>query len=75
METIRLKLNMPLHGFVKGSVISLAARKGKPIDGYWRKRLVEAEDNKCVELIKSPPIKVKKPSKNLKELKDDTKSS
>ncbi len=75
METLRLKLNMALHSYSKGAVITLAVHDGKPIDGYWNKRLIEAASNHCVEIVNSPTIKIKKPSKNTKELKDDAKST
>lgn len=59
METKRYKVNIPMRGTKKGQIIALKIdRDGKPVDQFWRMRLVDAEIDNCIE-----PFEQEKPKR------------
>lgn len=52
MERQKLKLNSALRGYPAGAVIDIEMNSdGAPADGYWRRRLIDALSDHCVELV------------------------
>jgi len=53
-RTIRLQINKPLQGLQKGATIKLVADENSlPVDNYWRRRLKDADQDGCVEILAS----------------------
>jgi hypothetical protein len=57
---VKFKLNQSLRGLSKGHILSLEVDKsGMPVDRYWRRRMVEAEHDKCMsQLIDNPTLEI-----------------
>ena len=53
IEYIKLKVNVDLAGCKKGQVIKLKANNKMPLDGYWRKRLLDSIHDNCVEMVEN----------------------
>ncbi len=54
MKKISIKVNGTIPGYAKGQVFSVAADdEGTPMDQLWRRRLKDAETDKCCEIVKS----------------------
>lgn len=52
-EKKKLKLNAPLRGNPKGTVVRIEVDKdGVPVDQYWRNRVKDAAIDGCVEFVK-----------------------
>ncbi len=66
MKQIRIKLNIPLHGHPKDSIIFV-----DPTDPYWADRLKETENNDLIEILAEdpPPVVKKSQSTKSKEIK------
>lgn len=61
-ENKRLKLNTALRGHDAGAVVRIKTDKnGIPVDGYWRRRLNDAETDGCVQIVEQ-----EKPRKKVK---------
>jgi hypothetical protein len=51
---IRVKVNLPIRGFVVGQEVRVAVdREGTPLDATWRRRLRDAETDNCCEVVKT----------------------
>jgi hypothetical protein len=49
---MKLKVNVSLRGAPAGSVILIQTdNDGIPLDRYWRRRLVDAKIDNCVEVV------------------------
>lgn len=44
-------------GYVKGQVITLAAKNGIPLIKFWRDRIKDSETDNCLTIIKKQPNK------------------
>ncbi len=54
MKTITLEIKKPLADKKPGDTVALKCdREGTIIDRYWRRRLVDAEIDNCVKVIKN----------------------
>lgn len=59
MKTIKLKLNTPMAGYEAGREVTIQTdAAGVPLEKFWRRRLKDADTDKCVEVVK--PVKSKK---------------
>jgi hypothetical protein len=48
----KLKLNVGFRGHVAGSIIDIDINdEGVPSDGFWRRRIKDAEVDNCVEFV------------------------
>lgn len=66
-STKMIKLNAPLAGHEKGSIIPIKVHKdGTPVEKYWRDRKKDSKIDKCIELIK-PEKESKKAVKTSKK--------
>jgi len=66
---IKIKLNKDLYGFKKDAIIDLPCDdEGVPFNTFWRRRLLDADYDNCVEVIKNEAAleseKPKQTSKN-----------
>jgi hypothetical protein len=58
MKTIKLKINN-VAGHVSGSEVTVKTDShGVPLENKWRRRLKDAETDKCVEVVE--PTKAKR---------------
>ncbi len=49
------KLNVPLRGFKKDTILSLDCNEqGLPWDSYWNRRVIDAKIDNCIELVEAP---------------------
>lgn len=71
MQKRKFKLNVPLRGLIAGTVISLAVDKeSMPIEYYWRRRMVDAIYDGCIEILpKTEPVSDINKKKVVKESK------
>lgn len=54
MKNIKLKLNEAMQGYEAGRVITVQAdSNGLPLEKFWRRRLKDAQTDKCVEIVKA----------------------
>lgn len=68
----RLKLNIAFRGYPVGTVIGVDVNSdGMPVDPFWRRRVVDAEIDKCVEFVDD--VKPEKPAKPAKSAKPENK--
>jgi len=52
-KTIAIKLNVDLRGKKAGDTVTCEVdRDGVIVDQYWRRRVAEAEIDKCVTVVK-----------------------
>ena len=66
-ETKILKINKPVRGYKPGDEVPVRCdENGTPLDLVWRRRLKDAEQDSCVELLEE---KKKKKVKNDTEIK------
>lgn len=49
---MKIKLNVNLKGYKKGSIIDIYEIEGIPKDQYWRNRLKDSKIDNCIEIIK-----------------------
>lgn len=55
---IKIKLNGPLKGYVKGTVLTLPAdSNGTPLERYWRDRLRDSAIDHCIEIVPNQKVK------------------
>ncbi len=48
----KIKLNVPLKDFDAGHVLDIDTDKdGTPLSRYWRDRLKDAQEDRCVEFV------------------------
>ncbi len=53
MKTIKLKLNTPMVGYEAGREVTIQTDDaGVPLVKFWRRRLKDADTDKCVQIIK-----------------------
>lgn len=53
MNSIKLKLHsVPGHPANGKTIVVPADDRGVPLDPFWRRRLRDAEHDKCVEIVK-----------------------
>jgi hypothetical protein len=63
---IKIKLNQDLNGHKKNSVLELSCDDdGIPYNSFWRRRLIDADYDNCVEILPEqeakPVEKIKNP--------------
>jgi len=59
---VKLKLNQSLRGIPEGKIVEVKVDiNGLAIERYWRDRMIDAEIDNCVEIVKD-----EKPKKNIK---------
>ena len=51
-EYLKLKINFSFGPHKKDQVIKVEARNGQPISQYWRRRLRDAQIDKCVSIVR-----------------------
>lgn len=53
MKLLKIKLNVPLNGFLAGREIEIKVDKNKiPLDRFWRARLEDSKSDNCIEIVK-----------------------
>jgi hypothetical protein len=61
---VSLQVNLPVGGHKAGTVLKLRSDgNGKPLNSYWRRRIVDAKIDNCVTLLPTPKKKKKKEAK------------
>ena len=68
MKTIKIKVNLPIRGFVVGQEVRVEVdREGIPLDVTWRRRLRDARIDNCCEVVEARSAK--KPARSATESK------
>ena len=60
---IKLQVNIPMMGKIKGDVVTLETKSGVIIDQFWRNRLNDSHIDNCVTIVKDKVVKETKPKK------------
>lgn len=69
---LKISIDKSFMQYTKGSIITVNANKGIPVDKFWRDRLKDSEIDGCVSVVK----KTRKPSvkKSNQEIDNDNAS-
>lgn len=67
---MQIKLNVNIGNYKAGTVLKLDAKDNVPTDQFWRKRLKDAQNDNCVEIINKTTE-----NKKTKQLKKSEKDS
>ncbi len=73
INSIKIKLNSPMRGFVKGQCVNVITdNNGVILDSYWRKRLKESETSSTpfVEIVTKDKLDNKIEKKDKKSLNE-----
>lgn len=66
MEIKQFLVKKPLKNFKAGQKISIKFKNGLPAESYWRRRLIDAQVDNCLEEVENP--EETKKTENLEEL-------
>ena len=67
---MKIKLNLDLKGFKKGTILNLKEKGGIVLEQYWRNRIRDSRFDNCITIINEIEKKEKKKEKKSKEKKE-----
>ena len=57
---VKIKINKPFLNFAKGRILEIESdNEGTPVDVFWRRRLKDAKQDNCCEIVPVEKVTIK----------------